>query len=355
MGLTGFQKEILAAIRTNRPLTAKRFDALALETFTWQYDKNPVYRRWVNQYGNPRPAGEKEITPLPITVFKYARVLVGGCGRPKGIFKTSGTTQGERRGKHIYPSLVFYDAVIESLFSRFMLKGAKRIRMVSLLASSRENPHSSLSYMADHAASRFAKGRVFRGVQKGEIRLRGLVSCFKDAKEKDESVLLAATTLGLWGFLELLQKSGLRFELPRGSRILETGGMKGRRHQIPRRVLLQKIARVLSVSPEYVVNEYGMTELTTHFYDDVLRGSAAGIKCVPPWARVTAAPSAFTRPSGEQGLLRVTDLANQGSVAFVQTEDMGRIRPQGFEMRGRKPGADLRGCSLDYESITAAK
>jgi hypothetical protein len=49
---------------------------------------------------------------------------------------------------------------------------------------------------------------------------------------------------------------------------------------------------------------------------------------------------------GETGLIRVLDLANVFSVAAIQTEDLGIRRASGFELAGRAPLAEARGCSL---------
>jgi len=47
--------------------------------------------------------------------------------------------------------------------------------------------------------------------------------------------------------------------------------------------------------------------------------------------------------------LRHFDLANLNSVLAIQTEDLGRVAGSGFELLGRAPGAQLRGCSLTAE------
>ena len=48
-----------------------------------------------------------------------------------------------------------------------------------------------------------------------------------------------------------------------------------------------------------------------------------------------------------RGLLQVIDLANIYSVAFIATEDVGRVYADGsFEVWGRQDNADIRGCSL---------
>jgi hypothetical protein len=48
---------------------------------------------------------------------------------------------------------------------------------------------------------------------------------------------------------------------------------------------------------------------------------------------------------GESGLLRVFDLANVHSVMAIQTDDLGVRRGDGFELVGRAPFAEPRGCS----------
>jgi hypothetical protein len=45
-------------------------------------------------------------------------------------------------------------------------------------------------------------------------------------------------------------------------------------------------------------------------------------------------------------MLVIHDLANTGSVAAVATADLGRAVGDGFEVLGREPGAEERGCSI---------
>ena len=41
------------------------------------------------------------------------------------------------------------------------------------------------------------------------------------------------------------------------------------------------------------------------------------------------------------------DLANQESCAFIATDDLGRVFPDGsFEIMGRLDQSDIRGCNL---------
>ena len=51
--------------------------------------------------------------------------------------------------------------------------------------------------------------------------------------------------------------------------------------------------------------------------------------------------------SGKTGVLNIIDLANVHSCAFIATEDVGRLYPNGqFEILGRMDQSDIRGCSL---------
>jgi len=72
----------------------------------------------------------------------------------------------------------------------------------------------------------------------------------------------------------------------------------------------------------------------------------------PSWARMQIVSPETGREvaDGETGLIRIFDLANVFSVAAVQTEDLGVRRGGGFELIGRAPLAEPRGCSLMAQS-----
>jgi hypothetical protein len=94
-----------------------------------------------------------------------------------------------------------------------------------------------------------------------------------------------------------------------------------------------------------------MTELTSHFY-----AAPGGAFFRPtPWTRVRALdPESLSAvDSGDVGLIAIFDLANIGSALHLLTEDLGRIGQAGFELVGRASGAELRGCSLLSEALSA--
>ncbi len=53
-------------------------------------------------------------------------------------------------------------------------------------------------------------------------------------------------------------------------------------------------------------------------------------------------------------MIQIVDLANTGSVLAVQTADLGRELPGGFEVLGRSPGAEARGCSIAADEMLGA-
>jgi hypothetical protein len=98
-----------------------------------------------------------------------------------------------------------------------------------------------------------------------------------------------------------------------------------------------------------------MTELGSQFYDSNLQTpDGPRRKLEPPWARVRIIDpeSGQDLAPGEIGMIAIHDLANVGSVAAIQTADLGRLCAEGgFEALGREPGAEARGCSVAVDAM----
>ncbi len=71
----------------------------------------------------------------------------------------------------------------------------------------------------------------------------------------------------------------------------------------------------------------------------------------PPWCRTRILKPGSTKicRAGEKGVLEIHDLANLDSCSFLRTEDVAVARGKGFELYGRLPRAELKGCSLAFE------
>jgi hypothetical protein len=161
--------------------------------------------------------------------------------------------------------------------------------------------------------------------------------------------LILGTAFSFVHLLDFLAERNLRFSLPAGSRVMETGGYKNRSRSMPKAELHALITARLGVPAENIVCEYGMSELSSQAYDGV-RNAECGMRSFkfPPWARAQIISPETGREvaDGETGLIRIFDLANVYSVAAVQTEDLGIRRADGFELIGRAQLAEPRGCSL---------
>jgi hypothetical protein len=150
--------------------------------------------------------------------------------------------------------------------------------------------------------------------------------------------------------LDLMGERGLSFRLPAGSRVMETGGYKGRSRSLSKGELHQLITQRLGVPDSHIVCEYGMSELSSQAYDRAVGQEPAAPRRFrfPPWARVRIVSPETGREveEGETGIVQVYDLANVYSVMAIQTGDLGIRRGEGFELVGRAAQAEPRGCSL---------
>ncbi|MCK5764442.1 MAG: acyltransferase, partial [Bacteroidales bacterium] len=70
----------------------------------------------------------------------------------------------------------------------------------------------------------------------------------------------------------------------------------------------------------------------------------------PPWMKVLIRDirDPFNiLAEGKTGAINIIDLANIHSCAFIETQDIGKLHPDGsFEVLGRIDSSDVRGCSL---------
>ncbi len=178
----------------------------------------------------------------------------------------------------------------------------------------------------------------------------------REAGRDETPVMILTTALAISEFLQILAESDEHFELPAGSRIMDTGGTKGTRMSVSREELLNRYQDLLGIDPGHVVGEYGMTELCSQFYENTLSEDTPGSERRyqgPPWTRtrVLDPETLEPLPEGETGLLAHWDLANAWTVSAVITEDLGVAVPSGFRLLGRAEGAELRGCSLVAEEI----
>ena len=336
------------------------FDSVALDVFAHQFARNEPYRRFCRSRGRTPESVRawEDIPAVPTAAFKEAVLSTAPAVR---IFATSGTSRGaERRGRHHLPDLSLYEAAWEEPFRRHLLPDRERMRILSLIPSEAALPDSSLSYMVERALERFGAPGSGRFFEPPGADLDGFRATMGDAVDAGEPVLLLGTAFALAHVLDDLIRRGERYLLPAGSRIMDTGGFKGRGREVSRDELMRMVEAHLGVPSTHVVGEYGMTELCSQFYEPTLARFVAGSPRsgerfyeAPPWVRTRVLDPATleTAAPGRAGLLAHVDLANAWTVSAVVTEDVGEWVDGGFRLLGRARDAELRGCSLATEEL----
>ncbi len=298
-----------------------------------------------------------QIPAVPTDAFKLARVAAFAESAASVVFRTSGTTIGAR-GSHAMRDVTTYDAAALAFGRASLARDLEGPVPVLVLGPSPEAlPDSSLTHMIDLFVRSLGKpasrAETYVVDADGVIDLDALDSRVARALVADEPVLVLGTSFAYVHFLDALGDDA--FRLPRGSRVMQTGGYKGKSREVPADVLRSDLARSFHVSPRSIVAEYGMTELSSQFYEQTLNDEHArhGVYAQPPWARVEPVDPETLAPvaEGEVGIARIVDLMNVDSAVVVLAADRVRRVAGGFELLGRAPGAAPRGCSIAIDEI----
>jgi Acyl-protein synthetase, LuxE len=334
------------------------FRDLALTSFRHQIDRIPAYRAYIDHLGiDPaRLSDWREIPPVPASAFKTHDLSAAPLGAEAAIFETSGTTIS-RPGRVRLRTTALYEASLLANARRHLLPDGSRLPAVVFGPHADEAPHSSLWFMVDRVVKKEAKSGAWL-VRDGTPRWDLADQILEEAASSEQPVLLLGTTLLFMAYFERLASTDRRIPLPPGSRAMDTGGAKGLRTEFARSDVADAFARLLGLPETHLVNEYGMAELGSQFYDDNLaatvevRPRAAG-KRIPPWVRTRVLDPETLRevPEGTPGILVHYDLANLDTPLAVQTEDIGARVGDRFTIAGRLPEAEARGCSLAFEEF----
>ncbi len=360
------------------PADERAFNDLALRVFAYQYEALAPYKAYCQKRGAlpQRLRTWAEIPPVPAQAFRDLRLWCDDDGAPAAVFRTSGTTAQGRPGEHYMSAsgLALYDASLLPTFRAFVLPelsdeadARSTIALLALGPPPAEAPHSSLWHMVGVAGRALFERPARWFLPAAGLDAPGLERAFAEGG----AACLVATDLALDAYLESALARGFRVALPAGSRLVHTGGAKGKRRGVAPESLYVRARAVLGLAPERCVSEYGMTELASQFYEDTLRDTPASapprLKHAPPWLRAIVVDARTLEPvaPGSSGLLRLFDLANRGSVMAIQSEDRAAcatdeelgsspgLGARPFRLLGRALGTEPRGCSLAAEEALA--
>ena len=303
------------------------FEAAALELFRRQAELCPPYREYISLLGvDPAQVERVEDIPfMPIEFFKWRDVYCGE-GEPEKVF-TSSNTGGTVASRHMMQSLALYEQAFTRAFEQFY-GATDGWSIYGLLPNYLQREGSSLVYMVDRLIARCGSGGFY--LDEYEKLIADMAA---DTKPK----ILLGVSYALW---DLAEQYAPKLE---NTIVMETGGMKGQREELPKSEFHKILTEAFGV--EKIHSEYGMAELTSQAYS-----SGDGVFRAPAWMRVVVRDvnnPLKMLPAGSRGAVSIIDVANISSCDFIATQDVGRTFADGtFMIEGRLSGADIRGCNL---------
>lgn len=307
--------------------TEAEFSDAALAIFRMQAECCEPYRRYIELLGvDPQEVNRVEQIPfLPIELFKSHTIY---CGKeePEVVFTSSSTT-GQTPSRHPMAHLADYERAFTEAFRVFYGEAAQ-YGIYALLPSYLQRKGSSLVYMAD---------RLIAAGNSGGFYLDDYEKLIADMASDPKPKILLGVSYALWDLAETYAPKLA------DTIVMETGGMKGYREEIPKSELHEILCDGFGV--ERIHSEYGMAELTSQAYS-----SGEGIFRAPQWMKILIRdindPFCLL-PIGARGGVNIIDLANIHSCAFIETQDVGRALADGsFSIEGRIDRSEIRGCNL---------
>ena len=303
------------------------FERAALEVFHFQAERCAPYKQYIELLGIDHRAVEsvEQIPFLPIELFKTHDIYCGEQA-PEKIF-TSSNTGSTVASRHMMSDLRTYELAFFSSFEQFY-GDVKDWSIYGLLPNYLQREGSSLIYMVDRMIARSGSGGFY--LDEYEKMLADMAA---DPKPK----ILLGVSYALWDLAEQYAPKLTN------TIVMETGGMKGKREELPKSEFHKILTSAFGV--EKIHSEYGMAELTSQGYS-----AGDGIFRAPQWMKVLIRDvnnPLMIHPAPARGAVNIIDLMNITSCAFIATQDVGRTFSDGsFAVDGRLSGADIRGCNL---------
>ena len=266
-------RAFVRAFEAGRP-APEAFDALACDLARYQAAHVAGYARLCRARGVEASSFVRaaDAPAVPTDAFKVTRVAAFAAADASATFRTSGTTIGAR-GTHAMRDVHTYDDAALA-FGRWALARDLPTRTPVLVIGPPpdEAPDSSLTHMLALFVRELSSepSRAFF-LRDGIFELGALSETVARLDPRGPGALLLGTSFAFVHLLDALD--GATFPLPRGSRVMQTGGYKGKSRDVAPSALAAEIARTFAVSS--IVSEYGMTELSSQFYEGTLADAKA--------------------------------------------------------------------------------
>ncbi len=333
------------------------FDAMARRLFAHQYEHNEPLRRFCQRRGlTPRRVQTwRDIPAVPINAFKDVTLSCEPVQACERVFMTSGTTRAEVRGCHHHPTIAVWDTSMRRNFAARFMRGAPRMPMAILFPPETELGNSSLARYLSQAVREHGTADSAWYLGASGMDLTGLRARLREAERSGQPLAVLGASYGFVHLLDAMAQDGEAVRLPAGSRLLDTGGYKRQSRELATEDFYTELSERLGVPRDQCINMYGMTELSSQFYDEG-NATTPAVKSGPHWirSRVVDPMTGREMPPGERGVLVHCDLASFNSTTTILTEDVGIAVDGGFLLLGRAEGAQARGCSLAVAEFLGA-
>ena len=307
------------------------FNQKAIEIFNFQYNNNSVYSQYCKLI-NVKAKSIKKIKDIPFLPIQFFKnYTVSSYNKHTHSFKSSGTG-GKRSVHHIKDINIYIESFTQCFEENF--GSINNTVFLGLLPSYIEQGNSSLIYMVDYLIQK--SNRKESGFYLNDYKK--LYDLILKLEKSEKKIILIGVSYALLDFID-------NFSLKtKNLVIIETGGMKGRRKEITREELHDKLKR--GFNSNNIKSEYGMTELLSQAYSNT-----NGIFKSPPWLKILVREindPLYVKSHGK-GALNFIDLANVNSCSFIASDDIGEVyRDSSFKVLGRLSDSEIRGCNLMF-------
>ena len=294
----------------------------------------------------------EDVPFLPVTLFKTLALSSVPESQVVKVLTSSGTTGQE-------PSRIYLDAETASVQSAVLVKVAQRFlgkdRLPMVILDHAGVVKDRRSFSARGAGilgmAQFGHRPFYALREDMSLDLEGLRAYLESAAGR--RVLMFGFTFMVWQhFVQALDRTGTRVDMP-GAILVHSGGWKKLQEAaVDARVFRERVQAVTGA--EQVINFYGMVEQVGGVYFE----NSLHYLQAPIYSEVIVRDPVTLEPlpDGQPGLVQVLScLPTSYPGHSLLTEDLGVIRgadAEGtgmggryFEILGRVPKAELRGCS----------
>lgn len=293
---------------------------------------------------------------VPDRAFKSGSPYLFPSVEPALTFETSGTT-GLQKGRAHYTPLGarLLRATILAGARQNIVADLERPAIVRLVPTRDSAPCMVMAYGMQLIEETYGDPRASGSViGPSGIDMERFAHLVERAVAADQPVVLIGGSFAFVNLCERLRALGKHWKLPRGSRMVDAGGFKGRSRSLHVEELRALARETLGISA--FTNIFGMTELASQLYDAEdrpLGPSGERPKRTLPhaWPRLRN-PADLQLMAAGTGLLEVVDLCILDRPCVVLTGDLAVGDHAGVALAGRIRGSGSRGCSLTLDALT---